>query len=300
MLDALILYGAVASCVYTLLALGFTLIYGVSGIVNMAHGVFFLLGAYVYHVLSMALPTLLPTDFYYIALVLAMIITPIVMGIVGSIFYRLTLHQILGDEVAILVVSICGSLIVQQLILLLFGSNPVSLPPVVSGNISVWGVRIPSARVLAAIVSLMLYIGLWLFVSKTKIGRAMKALSQDYEAATLMGVSTEKLYMLTAAISGSLASVAGVLIISSTTRFALVGMWLHPLAISFAIVVLGGLGSIKGTLIGGFVFGYAEVIVARLLPRGGVIVPVVPFIVLLITLIIRPKGIFGKRVEMED
>jgi branched-chain amino acid transport system permease protein len=305
-LEALLVYGTVAGCIYTLLALGFALIYGVSGVVNMAHGAFFLIGAYVYSVLNNVLAALIP-EFSHLVPYIAIAVTPFIVGVFGTIFYRVALHQVLGDEISILVVSIAGSLVVQQLILILFGSNPAPTPPLLTGNIKIppflpggAATQIGNASALAAVASILFYVALWIFVSRTKIGKAMRASSQDHEAAALMGVNTERLYMLTAAIAAALAAVAGIFLTSSTAGFALVAMWLHPLAISFAIVVLGGLGSIKGTVVGAFIFGFAEVAVARLLPRGGVIVPVVPFMLLIVTLIIRPKGLFGKRVEMED
>jgi len=124
----------------------------------------------------------------------------------------------------------------------------------------------------------------------------MKALSQDLEAAMLMGISVERMYMFTSALSGAIASIAGVFYVSMTGA-ASIAMWLSALAYSFSVVILGGLGSIKGTIIGALIFGYS-VTVIKIFGGGGLIVSF-PFIVLIIVLIIRPKGLFGKRIEME-
>ena len=153
-----------------------------------------------------------------------------------------------------------------------------------------------NTQVLGAVVSILFFVSIWLFISKTKSGRAMKALSQDLEAATLMGVNVGKMYMLTSAISAGIACIAALFYIS-TTGAASFDMWLAALALSFSIVILGGLGSIKGTLIGAFIFGFAETYVSIM--YGGQLVLSFPFIVMIIVLIIRPKGLFGKRVEME-
>jgi branched-chain amino acid transport system permease protein len=212
----------------------------------------------------------------------------------------LALHQIVGDDLAILVVSVCGGLIFQQLVFIIFGTLFVPVPSLIKGHTTILNVRVSNGVLLGAICSVLFFIALWLFITKTKNGKAMKALSQDREAAMLMGVNREKTYMLTAAISAGLASIAGILIVSSTTGSARADIWLQPLALSFAIVVLGGLGSIKGTLIGGLIFGLAEKIVAYGLPEGGSLVPAMPFIILLLVIIVRPKGLFGKRIEMED
>lgn len=300
MIEEIIVNGIMFGSIYGLLALGFTLIYGVSGIVNLTHGAFFMIGTYIFAFVFEALSPSIPAGFSDLTTVLAVIITVILMGIIGSVFYRLVLHQIVGDQVALLVVSVCGGLIFQQLVFIVFGTLFVSVPKLTEGITTIWNVQVMNGVLLGAVVSWLLFIVIWLFIAKTRNGKAMKALSQDREAAMLMGINKERTYMLTAAISAALAGIAGILIVSSTTGQARADIWLQPLALSFAIVVLGGLGSIKGTVIGGFIFGFAEKIVAYAVPMGGSLVPATPFVILLFALIVRPKGIFGKRVEMED
>jgi branched-chain amino acid transport system permease protein len=278
--------------VYALLALGFTLIYGVSGVVNLAHGSFYMLGAYMFYVFGPFVFDVPPV----LALILAVVFT----GVVSSILYRLTIHPILGDEVGVMVATVCLALIFQQLMLLVFGPPNVPVTPLVKGSVIILDVSVTYARILAFSVSLILFVSLWLFISKSKVGKAMRAVSQDREVAMLMGINTERLYMLAMAVSSMLAGVAGIFIAGSTTGVAGAWMWMYPLALSFSIVILGGLGSIKGSLIGGFIIGYAEQTVAIAAPEGGAIVSVVPFTVMVIVLLLRPKGLFGKRIEMED
>jgi branched-chain amino acid transport system permease protein len=302
MIEEIIIYGTISSCMYALLALGFTLIYGVSGIINLAHGAFFMLGAYIFSILFDAFSFFVPVEFSYLVPILALVIAPILSGIIASIFYRVMLHQIVGDQLAIMIVSIGGSIIFQQMIYLILGptsATTLHVPHIALGTIRLWNIQITNDMVLGAVVSLVLFLSLWLFISKTKIGKAMKALSQDVEAAMLMGISKERMYMLTAAISAGLAGIAGAVISASKGNVSAFS-WLEPLAISFAIVILGGLGSIKGTLIGGFIFGYAYFTVTFMIPEGGTLVSSVPLIILIIVLILRPKGLFGKRIEMED
>ena len=128
----------------------------------------------------------------------------------------------------------------------------------------------------------------------------MRAASQDREVAMLMGINTERLYMLAMVVSAMLAAVASIFITASTSMSAGAYMWLHPLGLSFSIVILGGLGSIKGSLLGGFIIGYAEQTVAIAVPEGGAIIGVVPLTVMLLVLLLRPKGLFGKRIELEE
>jgi branched-chain amino acid transport system permease protein len=292
----------ITGIIYALIALGFTLVYGISGIVSLTHGAFFVIGAYLYSVLFQPLSSLIPPDFSYLTPVLAMALSFILTGIIGSIFYRVTLHQILGDEVGILIASICGCIIFQQLIYIIMGTGAAfqfRVELLVPGTIKLMNINVLTGQALAALISFAAFIALSLFISKARSGRAMKALSQDLEAAMLMGISTEKLYMFTTAISAGLASLAGVLYTSTVTQNVSVYMWLTGLALSFTIVILGGLGSIKGSLIGGLIFGLAETAFTKMVPYAGDLQRSFPFIVILIVLIVRPKGLFGKRVEME-
>ncbi|MDH5364305.1 MAG: branched-chain amino acid ABC transporter permease [Dehalococcoidia bacterium] len=293
MIEAIIIDGLVTGAVFALLAVGFTLIYGVAGVTNLAHGSFFMLGAYMFSVFG-------PHGFLKLEAIQALILATIFVAIIASIFYRLSINPIIDDAVAVLVVTVSVAVIFQQIVLLVFGPGFFVVPPFTSGSTAILGLMTPNSRLVSAVISMALFISLWIFISRTKIGAAMRAVSQDREVAMLMGINTERLYMLTMAISAALAGIAGIFIASSTTGVAAASMWLSPLAMSFAIVILGGLGSIKGTLIGAFIIGYAESAVANLVPEGGAIVSVVPFLIMVLILVIRPKGLFGKRIEMEE
>ncbi|MEM3725905.1 MAG: branched-chain amino acid ABC transporter permease [Candidatus Bathyarchaeia archaeon] len=301
MLEQTIIFGTISGLIYALIALGFSLIYGISGMINLTHGAFFVVGAYIFSVLASFLLQYVSLDLYLV-LALAIILSFAFTGIIGSFFYRLTFHQILGDEVGMLIASICGCLIFQQLIYIIMGNAPAlgfNVPTIIRGVTSIGPTTVPTGQILAAAISFLAFAILSLILAKTKIGRAMKALSQDLEAAMLMGVSIEKLYMLTTAVSAGFSSLGGILYTSTITNSVSTYMWLTSLAISFTVVLLGGLGSIKGTLLGGLIFGYAEQAVIATIPRAGVILQSFPFIVIILVLIIRPKGLFGKRIEME-
>jgi len=302
LIEEIVIFGAISSGVYALLALGFTLIYGVYGVTNLAHGSFYMLGAYMFFVFNSFFgSSTVPTS------VLALILAVISVGIIGSLTYRLAIHPVIGDQVAVMVVTVCLALVFQQLILLIFGPTfpPVRWPEesfLVTSTI-IFGVTVPYSRILAFAVSLGLVFSLLVFITKTKIGKAMRAVSQSREVAMLMGINTERLYMLTMTLSAMLAALAGILVTTSTSMSAGAWMWLHPLAISFSIVILGGLGSIKGSLIGGFIVGYTEKTFDVVLTRaemGGAILGVIPLAVMVIVLLLRPKGLFGKRVELEE
>jgi len=302
MLESIIIYGIIVGLTYALIALGFSLIYGISGIVNLTHGAFFVIGAYLYGILLGHLSGFIPPTYSYLTPILAMILSSIITGIAGSIFYRITIHQILGDDVSILIASMLSCLIFQKIIYVTMGAMPAfsySIPPLASGMVTLINVSVPRGQAIAALISFIGFATLSLFISKTKTGRAMKALSQDLEAAMLMGVSTEKLYMLANALSAGLASLGGILYTSTVTFGVTSYMWLIGLSLAFSSVVVGGLGSIKGSLLGGIILGLAQVSAMKTIPRSGELQTSIPFIIIILVLMIRPKGIFGKRVEME-
>ena len=317
--EEILIFGGIQSMIYALLALGFTLIYGIAGILNLAHGSFYMLGAYMFFVFNSGLQSFmresgLISDFAglegILTSVLALILAVAFIAVVAGFLYRVTIHPVLGDEIAVMVVTVCLALVLQQIILALTSARafgPTSRPPVgwpigsiLTQSIIIWGVTVQYSRILSFVVSVVLFGVLLVFVARTKIGKAMRAVSQDREVAMLMGINTNRLYILTMALSAMFAAVASILITTSTTGFASAAMWLPPLALSFSIVILGGLGSIKGSIIGGFIIGYAGEIVARAVPEGGAIVVVVPLAVMVLVLLLRPKGLFGKHIEMED
>lgn len=301
MIAQIIINGFLSGLIYALLSIGFALIYGYSGLLNLAHGAYFVIGAYTFAVLASLLPcTILGIPCSPI--VLALVLAPIITGIIAAVHYKLTLSPVVGDDLSILIVSSCSCLIIQQILWLIFGSVKAMqflIPSLIEGNANIMGVTVTNNLLLSAILSLTLFVLLTLFVSKTKIGRAMRALHQDLEAAMLMGINREKMFIFTVMLSGLLACLGGIFITSSTSRVTSVYGWLEPLAVSFAIVILGGLGSIMGTLLGGLIFGYSIAIVQNVFPGGGVLVPAVPFFILIFILTVRPKGILGKRIEME-
>lgn len=302
MIEALIIYGAIAGAVYALLALGFTLIYGVADVVNMAHGALFMLGAYLFFTFSPSVkdPPLALGSPLTVEPTLALILAVIFVGIVGGVIFVIFINPVIKDMLASLVVTVAVIILIQQIIYLEFGGVHRAVIPFAGGSTTVLGVTVTYTKLLALGVSLILFAVVSLFIAKSKIGRAMRAIAQDREAAMLMGINTTRLCILTMAISSSLAALAGVLISGSTTQVAQPQMWLTPLTMSFAIVILGGLGSIKGTLIGAFIVGYAESAVANLIPEGGFLQGVAALAVMVVVLLVRPKGLFGKRIEFEE
>lgn len=291
-IETLLIYGAISGAVYALLALGFTLIYGVAEVVNMAHGAIFMLGAYMFFTFG-------PRGLFQLNPYLALIFAAIVVGIIGSIIYAIFINPIAEDVVAVLVVTVGVAMMLQQAVTIIWGVGHVDIFPFVKGSFEILGVTVTESKVLSFAVSLILFFSLWAFMIKSKVGGAMRAVAQDREVAMLVGINTRRLHMLVMAISSSLAAIAGILIATSTSQMADPFMWLYPLVMSFAIVILGGLGSIKGTFIAALIVGYAETAVITFIPQGSYLRGAVALSIMVAVLLLRPKGLFGKRIELE-
>jgi branched-chain amino acid transport system permease protein len=289
-----------ASGTLALLALGFTLIYGVAEVVNMAYGAIYMTGTYVFWLLTA--PTIsglmIKTAPLRLSLPLALIIAVIVSGVIGAIVYRLTIHPIVEDLLAVLIVTVAVAELFQSVTAIQFSAARRSIPYLISGTTTILGVVVTYSQILSFVVSLVIFAGLVIFIRKTKIGTAMRAVAQDREVAMLMGVNNERLYMLTMGIASAMAAIAGVL--TTAQGFADPYMWSTALYMAFAIVIVGGIGSIKGTLVGAFIVGYAGQIVVGLATGVAFLSDGVGLAIMVLVLLLRPRGLFGRRVEMEE
>jgi branched-chain amino acid transport system permease protein len=286
-IESIIIQGLITGSTYALLACGFTLIYGVTRILNLAHGAFYMIGAYLYYIFTLGYLNLDPA--------IALIFAPVIVGLLGMACYILILRPIVNDYFGIMVVTVALALIIQQLTLIIFGPQLISIASIVKGFIIIGQTGLTYGRILALVISTLIFIGLWVFIRKSKMGKALEALSQDPEAAQLMGINVKKMHALTFFLSTFLAALAGILIITSVTRQLTPSIWLAPLTISFSIVIIGGLGSIKGSFLGGILLGYIENIVVSLMPEGSYLVSLIAMIIVMFILLIKPSGLFGRR-----
>ena len=279
----ILVYGAVISAIYAMLAVGFTLIFGVARILNLAHGSFYALGAYTVYAL---------TAEAHMPLWLAAILAVLLVALFGILIERVLVRPLRRRSMlAVLLITLAVALMVEQVLLLIFGSEARNVPSFVSAAYHFLGVDISGQRLLALAAGILVLGGLWLFMQHTKLGAAILAISQDAEAAQYMGIPSDRMYSTVMGLSAGIAAAAGVLVAPFQT--VIPGMGLLPLVKAFAIVVVGGLGSIPGSIIGALLLGYTETIIAfKISIEWSQIVSVAA---VLITLILRPAGFFGKR-----
>jgi branched-chain amino acid transport system permease protein len=278
LIEEIVIGGLILGGLYALLALGFSLINGVARIMNLAHGALYMLTAYViYSALSLGLGT-------------AIIISLIAIVLISLVIYKLLIGPLREKEAEAALVTLALALVIQELVKLIWGPDYKSIPYVIQGFVTLLGVRVVTQKLLALIVAIALVTALGLFIKRTKPGKAIRAVSQNIEVARLVGINITRVLMMSMAISALLAGFAAVLfaplyVISPTE-------W-NILLQAFPAIVLGGLGSLKGSVVASFIIAFIEQIVAFTL-GGGYLMQTVTFVIMLVVLFIKPTGLFGK------
>lgn len=288
MAQDILVNGLIHGSIYALLAIGFSLIFGVARIVNIAHTAFYMIAAYSIHFLFQNLG---------IPMVLAMLLSVILVTLLGLAFYRLVISPIREHESAVLIATIALAMVLQEVILILFKGHYRGTPPLIPGFSVIAGIKIINQQLLTFGVVLVVLAGVWAMLKKTRLGLAIRTTAQDRETANLMGMNVERVAMITMGLSVMLAAIAGATVVPLFVLDPF--MWLSPLIMTMAIVVLGGLGSIKGSFLGAYILGFAEVLVVFLVPGGAFLKGSVALSVMIIVLLIRPEGLYGVSFEEE-
>ncbi len=284
----IILSGLINGSVYALLAIGFSLIFGVARIVNIAHTAFYMLAAYcIYY----------GTHKLGLEPVLCMLASILPVTLIGLLSYRLFIDPIREHEAAVLIATIALAMAMQEIMLLIFSGDFLGVPSLVEGYRMVFGVKIAYQQLLTFAVALLVMGVVLALLLKTKLGLAIRSTAQDREVANLMGMNESRVAMITMGVSVGLAAFSGAVIAPLTIVNPF--MWMHPLIMMMAVVVLGGLGSIKGSFFGAYILGFAEAIVVFLLPMGAYLKGSVALSIMILVLLIRPEGLFGIAFEEE-
>ncbi len=278
----ILIYGAVTSAIYAMLAVGFTLIFGVARVLNLAHGSFYALGAYGAYVL---------TAIAGLPLWLAALLAIAAVALFGVVVEKVLIRPLRHSQLGVLMITLAISLVVEQALFLTFGSEYRNVPAFVDAKVSIGGVDVAGQRLLTLAVAAAAIGALYLFIQRTRLGSAILAISQDAQAAKYMGIPSDRIFSLVMAISAALAALAGIL--AGPFLSVQPSMHLLPIVKAFAIVVVGGLGSIPGSILAAFMLGYAETIVAYEISTSWT--EIVSVLATLLTLVFRPAGLFGRR-----
>lgn len=283
----LVVSGLANGCVYGLIALGFVLIYKATEAVNFAQGDFMMIGAFVCLGFTNA-------DFVGLNFWLAVPLAMIVMGIFGYVFDWGVLRHMSGQsQVAVVILTIAVGFILRFLAGTIWSHEPVALETPFAGEyLRFGGIVLDVNEILTIIVTVVLTIALFFFFSRTKLGLAMQAASQNQLAAYYMGIPVKRIQSLVWGLSGVLAAVAGILFAAKAPIDPSSGL----LGIkAFAAAAIGGFGSLPGALVGGLIIGLIEPLSARYAPDGfSGIARIAPYAILIIVLIFRPGGLFSQ------
>ena len=276
--------------VYAIIALGYTMVYGIAKMLNFAHGDVIMIGAYI-ALLTMSQAGMSPV----IAVVAAVIVCTVLGVLIERIAYKPLRNA--SSSLAVLITAIGVSYLLQNIALLVFGANTQTFPSVITwSGISLAGgqLNISGVTIVTIAACLIIMAVLMTFVQKTKPGQAMRAVSEDKGAAQLMGINVNGTIALTFAIGSALAAIAGVLRCSAYTRVtpstgAMAGMK------AFVAAVFGGIGSIPGAFIGGLLLGIIEILGRAYISSQ--MADALVFAVLIVVLLVKPTGLLGKKIQ---
>ncbi len=278
-----LLIGLINGSFYALLSLGLAVIFGMLNIVNFAHGAFYMMGAFAAYFLLM----LTGLNYWF-----ALILSPLIVGAIGAIVERLFLKRLVGfDPLYSLLLTFGLALVFQGLFQNYFGASgmPYSIPKQLSGAVNLGFMFLPIYRGWVIVASIAVCLGTWLVIEKTKLGAYLRAATENPTMVRAFGINVPRMIMLTYGFGVALAALAGVLAAPIYNVSPQMGSEL--IIVVFAVVVIGGMGSILGAILTGFGLGIVEGLTKVFFPEAS---NTVIFVIMVIVLLIRPAGLFGR------
>ncbi|MFB6269604.1 MAG: branched-chain amino acid ABC transporter permease [Halobacterium sp.] len=269
-----------SSALYALIAIGFTLIFGVGGVLNLAHGAVLTIGAFTaYYVVSVA-------GLGIWAGALAAIAVPAAFS---AALYLGMIRHVQDEPITVMILTLVTAIAVEEIVKLFAGTQAAVIPSLVTGTVPVAG-GVQANRLLVFVASTLFVVALFGFVNYTRTGKAILATSMSATGASLVGIESERMYLYTWVLAGAFAGFAGLLLGSLQT--ATWNMGRSPLVLSFSIVVLGGIGSIRGSLVGAYVIGFLETLTTSYVDSS--LSGLAGLVVLVLILLVKPEGLFGR------
>jgi branched-chain amino acid transport system permease protein len=277
-----LLNGLVIGAMYMLMAVGFTLVFGIMRVVNFAHGEFYMLGAF----------TGFFTYVYWeIPFVACLVIAALIVGILGMLVERTLIQPFRADEMSGMIATLAISVIIQNGAVLLWGPVPRAMPDIVTGTLAIGPFSFPWSRLVVIAAAALIFVVFWIFMQRTRLGRAMRAVAQDTETALIQGIRVNYIYPLAFGVSVALAALAGALMGPVFSVSPFVG--LTPMLKAFVVVILGGLGSVPGAVVGGLMLGMIESFTATTF--GSLVSDILQLLLVILILLVRPAGLLGQR-----
>lgn len=268
------------SALYALVAVGFTMIFGVGNVINLAHAVSITLGGFM---------GVFVTQAGYPA-ILGIGVALLVPALFNLVMYLGQIRYLEDRPITVMLVTFLWVLIVEEFFLQTMGNESYAVESLFAGSISVLGASLTLNRLLLFVLSWVIIIALFLFVNRTQTGRAILATSMSEKGASMVGIDDVQINLYTWLIAGALAGLAGLFLASFQT--AAFDMGVDPLLLSFSIVVIGGLGSIKGSVIAAYLIGLFEVATVTFISSD--LTGITPLLLLIVVLLVKPEGMYGR------
>ncbi len=279
-LTVAVLNGIVWGLIMALIALGLNMIFGLLHIINMAHGALYMLGAVVAWYLIEYIGS------FWIALIIA----PLCVGFIGLIIERGLIRTIEDKPITTIICTFGIMLVIQHLVLIIFGGSPRRISPPIAYRFTIFDLQYPSIRIVIALISIAMMIGLWIFLRKTKYGLWMRAVVQDREMAVGLGIPVNKVYMWTFVLGSALAAFSGILAAPIVSVEFMMGR--EVLILAFIIVIVGGMGNLEGSVLAAIMISLIQGVGALFVPPS--IATVFALAFMIIVLLLRPQGLFGE------
>lgn len=280
---SIFIHSVVISGLYALIAVGFTMIFGIRRVLNLTYGVYIMIAGYVYFSVVQQLG--FPTGLGFIVAISTSV------GLSILTYYAL-IKRFLADPTAVFISTLLFALVLHSVIRLIYTPCPRNVWPVVAGTTQVLGITIGNNILLALILSWVTMGSLLFFIGRTHIGRAIRATSMDRKGALISGIEPGRVDLVTFIWSGALAGVAGVFYASYTHLIP--EMWIFLLVMAFAVVITGGIGSIPGAMIAAYIIGFAETITTMMIDAR--LSGAAAFAVMIAIIVLRPRGMFGREI----
>ncbi|KKN23627.1 hypothetical protein LCGC14_0903090 [marine sediment metagenome] len=282
--------GSMSGAVVSLIALGYSLVYGVGGVMNIAHGAYFMLTAYLF--LWMLGWGPLFSNMLWLTVILGL--TFIIL--IGALTYIVLVKPLQDSAINVVLITFALAFFIELLIVWISGSEgkSISLLKMMEGYATIFGIKMQYQSILVIFISLAIVSIFALFINKSKLGKSIRAVSQDKEAASLMGINSNRIFLYTFVIAAFLAGIAAFLAVPGGNIEG-PGMGWRYLTSSIAVVVLGGMGSLVGSVVGAYILGYVNSFTLIFIPNGEAWSNIVPLVFIIVMLLIRPQGLFGKK-----
>jgi len=277
----IVINGLTSSSVYILMALGFTLIFGIMRIVNFAHGELYMIAAFIVYVLVGSFGW----NYYLVVLIAA-----VAVGLFGATLERVLFRPFIGKELNGMIMALAISITLQATAFIIFGTDEHSVPRPISGVIQLGFLMVPRDRLAVGLFALVILGAFYVFMRYTRAGLAMRAVVQDEEIASIHGVRPRVIHPLAFGIGAMLAGFAGALMAPIYTVYPYMGS--QPMLKAFIVVILGGLGSVPGAVLGGIILGLTESVFATLI--NTTVATMVSFGIVVVILLVMPTGLLGR------